>query len=160
MSIASPETAPDKFPESTPQPSAFDAALQSLWHRYARKAAIAAAFVLAIGLGLLLARAATYRKAHAAGFERGRASALRGLELSMAQNDSIRHEGELQAIRMLRNVRFFYLGRRLQGWCFLKYADASGPNWSTGWVADMRVMEQGREYTLDRDGTVWNRRRY
>jgi hypothetical protein len=67
--------------------------------------------------------------------------------------------GEMQAVRMLRNVRFFYLGRHSNGWCFLKYADASGPNWSTGWVADMRFMEPGKEYALDRNGTVWNRRR-
>jgi hypothetical protein len=120
---------------------------------------VVAALVLAVGLGLLLARAATFRKAHAAGFERGRATALRELELRMTQNDSIRHEGEMQAIRMLRNVRFFYLGRRSRGWCFLKYAGASGPNWSTGWVADMRFMEPGKEYTLDRNGTVWSRRR-
>jgi hypothetical protein len=135
-------------------------AFRSLWHRYARKAAVPAGLVLAIGLGLLLARTATYRKAQAAGFERGRATALRELELRMAQNDSIRHAGEIDAIRILRNVRFFYLGRRSKGWCFLKYADAASPNWSTGWVGDMRFMEQGREYTLDRDGTVWNRRRY
>jgi hypothetical protein len=159
MSTASPETPPDTPPESTPQPSAFDVVLRSLWYRCARKAAIAAAVVLAFGLSLLLARAATFRKAQTAGFERGRVLALRELELRMAQNDSIRHVGEMQAIRMLRNVRFFYLGRRSKGWCFLKYADASGPNWSTGWVADMRFMEPGKEYTLDRDGTVWNRRR-
>ena len=158
MSTASPETPPDTPPESTPQPSAFDVGLRSLWHRYALKVGIAAAVVLAFGLSLLLAMAATFRKAHTAGFERGRVLALRELELRMTQNDSIRHVGELQAIRMLRNVRFFYLGRRSKGWCFLKYADASGPNWSTGWVADMRFMEPGKEYTLDRDGTVWNRR--
>jgi hypothetical protein len=160
MSTASPETPPDNVPESAPQPSAFDVALVSLWHRYSRKAGMVAALVLAFGLSLLLSRAATFRKAHAAGFERGRAFALRELGLRMTQNDSIRHEGELQAIRMLRNVRFFYLGRRSKGWCFLKYADAAGPNWSTGWVADMRFIEPGKEYTLDRDGTVWNRRRY
>jgi hypothetical protein len=113
----------------------------------------------AFGLCLLLARAATFQKAGTAGFERGRVVALRELELRMAQNDSIRHVGEMQAIRMLRGVRFFYLGRHRKGWCFLKYADASGPNWSTGWVADMRFMEPGREYALDRNGTVWNRRR-
>jgi len=159
MSTASPETPPEDTPGPAPQPSAFDVALASLWHRYARQAGLVAALALAIGLGLVLSRAATFRKAHAAGFERGRVTALRALELRMTQNDSIRHEGEMQAIRMLRNVRFFYLGRRSRGWCFLKYADASGPNWSTGWVADMRFMEPGREYTLDRDGTVWNRRR-
>jgi hypothetical protein len=159
MSTASPETPPDTPPESTPQPSAFDVALRSLWYRYALKVAIAAAVVLAFGLSLLLARAATFRKAHTAGFKRGRVLALRELELRMTQNDSIRHVGEVQAIRMLRNVRFFYLVRHSKGWCFLKYADASGPNWSTGWVADMRFMEPGKEYTLDRDGTVWNRRR-
>jgi hypothetical protein len=142
-----------------PQPSAFDVALASLWHRYARKAAVVAAVILAFGLSLLLARAATYQKARAAGFERGRVVALRELELRMTQNDSIRHVGEMQAIRTLRNARFFYLGRHRKGWCFLKYADASGPNWSTGWVADMRFMEPGREYALDRNGTVWNRRR-
>ena len=159
MSTASPETPPDRPPESTPQPSPFDVALRSLWHRYALKATIAAAVVLAFGVSLLLARAATFRKAHTAGFERGRAAALRELELRMTQNDSIRHVGEMQAIRMLRNVRFFYLGRHSRGWCFLKYADASGPNWSTGWVTDMRFMEPGKEYALDRNGTVWNRRR-
>ena len=159
MSTASPETPPDTPPESAPQPSAFDVALRSLWHRYALKLAIAVAVVLAFGLSLLLARAATFRKAHTAGFERSRALALRELELRMTQNDSIRHVGEMQAVRMLRNVRFFYLGRRSKGWCFLKYPDASGPNWSTGWVADMRFMEPGREYALDRNGTVWNRRR-
>jgi hypothetical protein len=159
MSTASPETPPDTPPESTPQASAFDVALRSLWDRYALKAAIAAAVVLAFGLSLLLARAATFRKAHTAGFERGRVVALRELELRMAQNDSIRHVGEMQAVRMLRNVRFFYLGRHSRGLCFLKYADASGPNWSTGWVADMRFMEPGKEYALDRNGTVWNRRR-
>jgi hypothetical protein len=159
MSTARPETPPDAPPESTPQPSAFDVALRSLWHRYALKLAIAVAVVLAFGLSLLLARAATFRKAHTAGFERGRVVALRELELRMAQNDSIRHVGEMQAVRMLRNVRFFYLGRHSKGWCFLKYADASGPNWSTGWVADMRFMEPGKEYALDRNGTVWNRRR-
>jgi hypothetical protein len=159
MSTASPELPPDKAPESAPETVALAGALRSPWHRYARRAALPAVLVLAIGLGLLLARAATHRKAHAAGFERGRATALRELELRMAQNDSIRHEGEMQAIRMLRNVRFFYLGRHSRGWCFLKYADASGPNWSTGWVADMRFMEPGKEYTLDRDGTVWSRRR-
>lgn len=159
MSTARPETPPDTPSGPTPQPSAFDVALQSLWHRYALKAAIAAAVVLAFGLSLLLARAATFRKAHTAGFERGRVLALRELELRMAQNDSIRHVGELQAIRTLRNVRFFYLGRHSRGWCFLKYADASGPNWSTGWVADMRFLEPDKEYALDRNGTVWNRRR-
>ena len=160
MSTASPETPPDTPPESTPQPSAIDVALRSLWHRYAIKVAIAAAVILAFGLSLLLARAATFRKAHTAGFERGRVRALRELELRMTQNDSIRHEGELQAILILRNVRNFYLEGRSKGWCFLKFADASSPSWSTGWVADMRVMEQGEEYTLDRDGTVWNRLRY
>ncbi len=160
MSTASPETPPGKAPEPVPRPSAFAVAVASLWHRYARKAAMPAVLVLAIALGLLLGRAATYQKAHAAGFERGRAVALRELELRMTQDNSIRHEGELQAIRMLRNVRFFYLGRHSKGWCFLKYQDVSGPNWSTGWVADMRFMEPGTEYTLDQDGTVWNRRRY
>jgi len=160
MSTASPDTPPDNTPAPVPRPSAFELAVASLWHRYARKAAMPAILVLAIGLGLLLGRAATYRKAHAAGFERGRAVALRELELRITQNDSIRHEGELQAIRMLRNVRFFYLGRHSKGWCFLKYTDVSGPNRSTGWVADMRFMEPGREYALDQDGTVWNRRRY
>jgi hypothetical protein len=155
MSTASPETSPD----TPPRPSAFDVALGSLWHRYARKAAIAAALVLAFGLSLLLARAASFPKARAAGFKRGRAVALRELEVRMRQNDSIRHVGEVQVIRMLRNVRFFYLGRHSRGWCFLKYQDASGPNWSTGWVAEVRFMEPGKEYTLDRDGTVWNRRR-
>ena len=147
-------------PESTPRPAAPDSALLLLWRRHARKAVMPALLVLAIGLGLLLARAATYRKAHAAGFERGRATALKELVLRMTQNDSIRHEGELQALLMLRNVRNFYLWRRSKGWCFLKYTDASGPNWSTGWVADMRLMEQGKQYTLYRDGTVWGRRRY
>jgi hypothetical protein len=160
MSTASPEGPPGTEPVPARKPGAPAGGFRSLWYRYARKAALPALFVLAIGLGLLLARAATYRKAHAAGFERGRAFALRELELRMTQNDSIRHEGELQAIRMLRNVRFFYLGRHSKGWCFLKYADVSGPNWSTGWVADMRFMEQNKEYTLDRDGTVWNRRLY
>jgi hypothetical protein len=155
MSTASPDTPPD----STPELSAFDVALRSLWHRFARKVAVVAAVIVAFGLSLLLARAATFQKARAAGFERGRAAALRELETRMMQNDSIRHAGEMQAVRTLRNVRFFYLGRHSRGWCFLKYTDAPGPNWSTGWVADMRFMEPGREYTLDRDGTVWNRRR-
>jgi hypothetical protein len=159
MSTASPEIPPDEAPESAPAPGALACALRSPWHRGARKAALPAVLVLAIGLGLLLARAATYRKAHTAGYERGRAAALRELGLRMAKNDSIRHAGEMQAIRMLRNVRFFYLGRHSRGWCFLKYADASGPNWSTGWVADMKFMEPGKVYTLDRDGTVWSRRR-
>ena len=65
----------------------------------------------------------------------------------------------MSTARMLRNVRFFYLGRRSKGWCFPKYADPSGTKWSTGWVADMRFMESGKEYALDRNGTVWNRRR-
>jgi hypothetical protein len=159
MSTAGPETPPDRPSESTSQPSPFDVALRSLWHRYALKLAIAVAVVLAFGLSLLLARAATFRKAHTAGFERGRVSALRELELRMSQNDSIRHVGEMQAVRTLRNVRFFYLGRHSKGRCFLKYSDASGQNWSTGWVADMRFMESGKEYALDRNGTVWNRRR-
>jgi len=159
MSSISPDTPPGTPPESAPQPSAFDDALRSLWQRYAGKAAIAAAVILAFGLSLLLARAATFGKAHTAGFERGRVLALGELQLRMTQNDSIRHVGEMQAARMLRNVRLFYLGRRSRGWCFLKYADASGPNLSTGWVADMRFMEPGKEYALDRNGTVWNRRR-
>jgi len=160
MSTASPAGPPGNEPESAREPGTLASASQSPWYRHARNAALPFLLVLAIGLGPLLARAATYRKAHAAGFERGRATALRELELRMTQNDSIRHEGEFQAIRILRNVRFFYLWRHSRGWCFLKYADASSPNWSTGWVADMRFMEQGREYTLDRDGTLWNRRRY
>jgi len=158
MSSISPDTPPGTPPESAPQPTAFDVGLQSLWHRYALRVALGATVILAFGLSLLVARAATFQKARVAGFERGRAVALRELELRMAQNDSVRHVGEMQAVRMLRNVRFFYLGRRSRGWCFLKYADASGPNVSTGWVADMRFMEPGKEYALDRNGTVWSRR--
>ena len=159
MSTADSETPSDPGPEPTPRPSAFDGALRSLWHRYGLKAAVAAAVLLAFGLSLLLARAATFQKANRAGFERGRVAALQELELRMAQNDSIRHVGELQAVRTLRNVRFFYLGRHARGACFLKYGSDARPNSSTGWVADMRFMEPGKEYSLDRYGTVWNRRR-
>jgi len=159
MSTASPDRPPDNAPAPTPRPSAVDVALRSLWRRHARKAELAAALILAIGLSLLLAKAATFRKARAAGYERGRVTALSELELRLTQNDSIRHEGEMQAIRMLRNVQNFYLWRRSRGSCFLKYDDASGPNWSTGWVADMRFIEPGKEYALYRDGTVWGHRR-
>jgi len=159
MSTASPAGPPGNEPVLARKPGTPAGAFRLRWHRHARKAAMPFLLGLAIGLGLLLA-AATYRKAHAAGFGRGRVTALLELEQRMTQNDSIRHEGELQAILILRNVRNFYLEGRSKGWCFLKFADASSPSWSTGWVADMRVMEQGEEYTLDRDGTVWNRLRY
>jgi hypothetical protein len=131
--------------------------LRSLWHRYGRKTVVPSLFVLAVGLGLLLAKAATYSQSRAAGFERGRATALRELGMRMAKSDSIRHEGELQAVRVLRNVRFFFLGRHSRGWCLVKYADSSEPNWSIGWVKDLKYMEPGRVYTLNRRGYVWNR---
>ena len=159
MSIVDPEDPEDSPPEPAPQPSAFDVALHSLLRRYAIKVIAGAAVILAFGLILLLARTATFQKARTAGFESGRVRALQELEERMTQNDSVRHVGEMQAVRMLRNVRFFHLGRHSTGGCFLRYADASGPNWSTGWVADMRFMEPGKEYALDRYGTVWNRRR-
>jgi hypothetical protein len=127
------------------------------WHRYARKAVVPSLFVLALGLGLLLAKAATYSQSRTAGFERGRATALRELTMHMAKNDSVRHEGELQAVRVLRNVRFFFLGKRSRGWCLVKYADSSEPNWSIGWVKDMKYMEPGRVYTLNPRGYVWSR---
>ena len=144
---------------SGPRPTPVDEALLSLWRRHARKAVLPVQLLVAVGLGLLLARAAIYGRSHAAGFERGRAAALLELKQHVTQNDSIRHVGELQAMRILQNVRFFYLGRRSRGACFLKYADTSDPNYSTGWIADMRYMEPDREYILDRDGTVWNRLR-
>ncbi|MBN2464020.1 hypothetical protein JXD38_00135 [candidate division WOR-3 bacterium] len=131
--------------------------LRALWHRYARKAVAPSLFVLAVGLGLLLAKAATYSQSHAAGFERGRATALRELGMYMAKNDSIRHEGELQAVRVLRNVRFFFLGRHSRGWCFVKYANSSEPNWSIGWVKDVKYIEPGRAYNLNPRGYVWDR---
>jgi hypothetical protein len=159
MSTVNPETPSDPGPKPTPQPSAFDGAPRSLLSRYGRKAAVAAAVLLAFGLSLLAARAATFQQARGAGFERGRVAALRDLEQRMAQNDSVRHVGELQAVQTLRNVRFFYLGRHARGACFLKYGSAARPNSSTGWVADMRFMEPDKEYALDRYGTVWNRRR-
>jgi hypothetical protein len=133
--------------------------LVTVWRRYAPRAALPGLLLLAVVLGLMLAKAATLPRFRAHGYSQGRAVALRELELRMAQNDSIRHEGEVQAALVLRNVRFFYLGRHSNGWCFLKFADPAGANFSTGWVTDMKFMEFGREYSLVRDGTVWSRPR-
>ncbi len=157
MSTANPAVVPTDETGSGHEirPSSFS--FRTLWHRYARKAVVPSLFVLTVGLGLLLARAAAYSQSRAAGFERGRTTALRELGMRMAKNDSIRHEGELQAVRVLRNVRFFFLGRHSRGWCLVKYADSSEPNWSIGWVKDMKYMEPGRVYSLNPRGYVWNR---
>ncbi|GEM_PF-3479565 len=157
MSTADTTIVPAGKTESAPEIRNSSISHRELWHRYARKAVVPTLFVVAVGLGLLVAKAATYSPSRTAGFDRGRATALRELELRMSKNDSIRHEGELQAARVLRNVRFFFLSGHSRGWCIMKYADTTEPNWSIGWVKDMKYLQPGRVYTLDPRGYVWSR---
>lgn len=147
-------TSPRVPPE--PGPSAVDVVLLSIWRRHTPKAVFPVLFVAAIGLGLWLGKSATYQNAHEVGYAQGRRTAMLELRQQLLQNDSIRHEGEVQAVRLLYNVRFFFLGRHPRGWCFLKFADST-EHWSTGWVADMRYLARDSAYALNRQGMVWSR---
>jgi len=66
----------------------------------------------------------------------------------MLDDDSLRAEGEMAAVRTLRGLRVLDDIRDSEGWCFLQYAESSRLSWERSPFDDMFEMRPGKEYMV------------
>jgi len=176
MSTGSSRQAAEETGTQRPRQSPVSIAWHHLWRQYVRKVALPAAAVLLVAAGFAAAYARVYGPARTSGVAKGREVRLSQLWSLVVSDTAITNEGSCAAVASLRTKRAFYLRGRQTGWCLLRlflclrlqvrfpgvdsltyqylfqYADDP--------IADIVPLEQGREHSLNVDGTIWSRQRW
>ena len=146
----SPPVIPDDGPDLDRQQQNLGDAFRLLWHSFPRRAVVPGLLVLAVVLGLLLARAATYRQAFWQGYDSGVKAACVN---DKSFNDSLRLLGARRAAFGLWRIGAARLPKSSHGLCFLKQEfDSHDSSWSNYSIYNIYAIDPGREYMLDFDG--------
>ena len=134
-----------------------------LWYRFLRRMVGPALLILAVELGLFGARAATYHQAFLKGDESGVSVAHHEIKAAFLNRksfgDSLRLLGARKAAFELWEIGAGRLPKHSHGFCFLKqeFVDSL---WFASSVYNIYVIDPGKEYMLDYDGSLKSRARH